>query len=231
MLVEKRVDGLIFAPSSNTENISQDYKQFNILIVLVDRDIEIMMQIIKGIVKLDNKNGTYESTKHLIKEGHTDILYLSGPLKTDIAKQRLNGYIRAHEKNDAKYKLENILEGQYKYEWAYKYIKILESINFSAICYAKHLMAIGAIHALKERNLKVPEEISVVGFDDILTSKLIDPPLTTIRQPACDMYKKASELLINHLENKEDKISDAVVLKPQLIIRNSTKNIKLQLEI
>lgn len=98
MLVEKMVDGLIFAPSSNTENISQDYKQFNILIILVDKDIEIMMKTIKGTEKLDNKNGTYELTKHLINEGHTDILYLSGPLKTDIAKQRLNGYIRAHEK-------------------------------------------------------------------------------------------------------------------------------------
>ncbi len=92
-------------------------------------------------------------------------------------------------------------------------------------------MNLRAVHALKEKNLKVPEEISVVGFDDIQTSKLIDPPLTTIRQPAYDMGKKASELLIESLENKESKKSDSIVFKPELIKRDSTKNLKLQFEI
>ena len=191
--------------------------------VLVDKNIDI--QSAKGVVKVDNKNGTYESTKHLINEGHKEILYLSGPLKNDIAKERLNGYIRALEKNNIVFKEENIIEGKYKYKWSYEYIKSLDRINFSALCCANDLIAIGAIQALKDRNIKVPDDISVVGFDDIETSKLTNPSLTTVRQPAYEMGKKASEMLINILNDENINIEEVITFKPQLIVRNSTKSI------
>lgn len=221
MLCEKMVDGIIFAPSSNTSEEENRYSDLKIPIVLVDKHIDI--QNAKGVVKVDNKNGTYESTKHLIKQGHKEILYLSGPLKNDIAKERLNGYIRALEKNGEVFKKENVIEGQYKYEWSYEYIKSLDKINFSAICCANDLIAIGAIQALRERNLKIPQDISIVGFDDIQTAKLIDPSLTTIRQPAYEMGQKASEILINSLNNKNTDSTGVITFKPTLIVRNSTK--------
>lgn len=221
MLCEKMVDGIIFAPSSNTSEEENRYSDLKIPIVLVDKHIDI--QNAKGVVKVDNKNGTYESTKHLIKQGHKEILYLSGPLKNDIAKERLNGYIRALEKNGGVFKKENVIEGQYKYEWSYEYIKSLDKINFSAICCANDLIAIGAIQALRERNLKIPQDISIVGFDDIQTAKLIDPSLTTIRQPAYEMGQKASEILINSLNNKNTDSTGVITFKPTLIVRNSTK--------
>lgn len=224
MLCEKMVDGIIFAPSSNTSHEENRYSNLKIPIVLVDKNINIPNA--KGVVKVDNKNGTYESTKHLIKEGHKEILYLSGSLKNDITKERLNGYIRAFEKNNIELKKENIIEGQYKYEWAYEFVKNLCEINFSAICCANDLIAIGAIQALRERNLKVPQDISVVGFDDIQTASLIDPSLTTIRQPAYDMGKKASEILINSLKDESIETVGEIIFKPQLIVRNSTKLIE-----
>ncbi len=224
MLCEKMVDGIIFAPSSNTSEEENRYSDLKIPIVLVDKHIDI--QNAKGVVKVDNKNGTYESTKHLIKQGHKEILYLSGPLKNDIAKERLNGYIRALEKNGGVFKKENVIEGQYKYEWSYEYIKSLDKINFSAICCANDLIAIGAIQALRERNLKIPQDISIVGFDDIQTAKLIDPSLTTIRQPAYEMGQKASEILINSLNNKNTDSTGVITFKPTLIVRNSTKIIE-----
>lgn len=224
MLCEKMVDGIIFAPSSNTSEEENRYSDLKIPIVLVDKHIDI--QNAKGVVKVDNKNGTYEATKYLIKQGHKEILYLSGPLKNDIAKERLNGYIRALEKNGGVFKKENVIEGQYKYEWSYEYIKSLDKINFSAICCANDLIAIGAIQALRERNLKIPQDISIVGFDDIQTAKLIDPSLTTIRQPAYEMGQKASEILINSLNNKNTDSTGVITFKPTLIVRNSTKIIE-----
>lgn len=224
MLCEKMVDGIIFAPSSNTSEEENRYSDLKIPIVLVDKHIDI--QNAKGVVKVDNKNGTYEATKYLIKQGHKEILYLSGPFKNDIAKERLNGYIRALEKNGGVFKKENVIEGQYKYEWSYEYIKSLDKINFSAICCANDLIAIGAIQALRERNLKIPQDISIVGFDDIQTAKLIDPSLTTIRQPAYEMGQKASEILINSLNNKNTDSTGVITFKPTLIVRNSTKIIE-----
>lgn len=220
MLVEKMVDGIIFAPSSNTSNKEDNYNRLEIPMVLVDKNLNLKSS--KGIVKLDNKNGTYEATKHLIKQGHKDILYLSGPIKNDIGKQRLEGYKRAFEKNGLIYDMKNVVEGKYKYEWSYEYMKNVKSLNYSAICCGNDLIAIGAIQALRERNIRVPQDISIVGFDDIQTAKLIDPSLTTIRQPAYEMGEKACEMLINYLKNKTEEEIKEIVFKPKLVIRNST---------
>ena len=86
-------------------------------------------------------------------------------------------------------------------------------------------MAIGAIQALREKNFNIPEDISIVGFDDIETAKLIDPSLTTIRQPAYEMGAKASEILISSLKNKDKESVGTIIFKPSLIIRNSTSDI------
>lgn len=122
MLVEKMVDGIIFAPSSNTLNQEGIYNKLKLPMVLVDKNLDVKSS--KGLVKVDNKNGTYEATKYLINQNHKDILYLSGPLKNDIGKQRLEGYRRAFEKNGLTYDENNVVEGKYRYEWAYEYIKI-----------------------------------------------------------------------------------------------------------
>lgn len=223
MLCEKMIDGIIFAPSSNTSDKKHLYSDLKTPVVLVDRKIELANA--KGIVKVDNKNGTYEGTKHLIKQGHRNILYLSGPLKNDISKERLQGYIMALEKSDILVKEENIVEGEYKYEWAYEFIKNLDEIKYTAICCGNDLIAIGAIQALKEKKFKIPEDVSVVGFDDIETAKLIDPSLTTIRQPAYEMGEKASEILIDNLKNNSSESAKTITFKQQLIIRNSTRKL------
>lgn len=225
MLVEKMVDGIIFAPSSNTLNQEGIYNKLKLPMVLVDKNLDVKSS--KGLVKVDNKNGTYEATKYLINQNHKDILYLSGPLKNDIGKQRLEGYKRAFEKNGLTYDENNVVEGKYRYEWAYEYIKNIDKLNYSAICCGNDLIAIGAIQALRERNINVPKDISVIGFDDIQTAKLIDPSLTTIRQPAYEMGEKACEMLINYLNNKTEEENKEVVFKPQLIIRNSTSEITI----
>ncbi|MDM8127317.1 substrate-binding domain-containing protein, partial [Paraclostridium benzoelyticum] len=93
---------------------------------------------------------------------------------------------------------------------------------FTAICAANDLIAIGAIKALKERNIHIPKDISVVGFDDIQTSSIIEPQLTTINQNSYDMGYESANILIKNLEKKEVNDIEKMIFKPELIIRSST---------
>ncbi|CEN86780.1 LacI family DNA-binding transcriptional regulator [Paraclostridium sordellii] len=218
-LSEKMVDGIIFAPSSKTE-ISSTYNISNKPIVLVDKEIDI--KNLRGVVSLDNEEGTYLEIKHLVGMNHKKILYLSGPLKTQIAKDRLKGYKKALEEAKINYNEKLVIQGEYSLDWAYKTIQSLNDINFTAICAANDLIAIGAIKALKEKDIKIPKDISVVGFDDIQTSSIIEPQLTTIKQNSYNMGYESANILINSLENKTINNIDKIIFKPELVIRSST---------
>ncbi len=221
MLVEKMVDGIIFTAASKRSYEFKTVEKFPVPIVLVDRDVEV--EGIKGKVTVDTFVGGYEGTKHLLELGHEEIVFLSGPLKNNTSINRLKGYKKALENFNIEPKENNILEGEYKSEWGYEIVKRLleKGKKFSGLFCANDLIAIGAIKALKERNLKVPEDVSVVGFDDIYISRLIDPDLTTIRQPNYEMGYQSVEMLIDILENKEG-YKENIDLIPKLIIRKST---------
>jgi LacI family transcriptional regulator len=219
-LTEKMVDGIIFAPSSKTEFNSKQYKISAKPIVLVDKELNI--QNLRGIVSLDNEEGTYLETKHLVEMNHKSILYLSGPLKSEISKNRLKGYKKALKESNIKFNENLVIQGEYSFEWGYEVVRNLGKINFTAICAANDLIAIGAMKALKERDIKIPQDISVVGFDDIQTSNIIEPQLTTIKQNSYDMGYESASILINNLENKEINNIEKMIFKPELVIRSST---------
>lgn len=219
-LIEKMVDGIIFAPYSKGELNLNDYDLLTKPIVLVDKKLNI--KNLKGIVTLDNKEGTYLATNHLVGNNHKKILYLSGPLKNKISKDRLKGYKKALKKADIKYDESLVLKGEYSLEWGYEIIKKLKYINFTAICAGNDLIAIGAIKALKERNIRVPKDVSVVGFDDIETSSIINPQLTTIKQNSYSMGYESANILIKNLEKKSFNNIEKITFKPELIIRDST---------
>ncbi|CAH2214225.1 LacI family DNA-binding transcriptional regulator [Tepidibacter aestuarii] len=220
MLVEKMVDGIVFTAASERGKGFQGKKKSVVPIVLVDRDVNI--DGIIGKVTVDNFMGGYEGTKHLLQLGHEKILYLSGPLESKTASDRLKGYKKALSEFDVEFKEEYIREGSYKSEWGYKVIKdIGTELEYTSVFCGNDLIAIGAIKALKEMKLDVPSDVSVVGFDDIYMSNLIDPELTTIRQPNYEMGYKAIEILIDAIENKEKNIKH-IDLSTQLVVRKST---------
>ncbi|WFD12334.1 substrate-binding domain-containing protein [Tepidibacter hydrothermalis] len=220
MLVEKMVDGIVFTAASERGKGFEGKKKFSVPIVLVDRDVNI--DGIIGKVTVDNFMGGYEGTKHLLQLGHERILYLSGPLENKTASDRLKGYKKALDEFNVEFKEEYIKEGSYKSEWGYKVIKDIGSkLKYTSVFCGNDLIAIGSIKALKEMKLDVPNDISVVGFDDIYMSSLIDPELTTIRQPNYEMGYKAIEILINAIENKEKTIKH-IDLATQIVVRKST---------
>ncbi|MDV9615244.1 LacI family DNA-binding transcriptional regulator [Clostridioides difficile] len=222
-LSERMIDGIIFAASSNTNWKEANYKDIKIPTVLIDKKISMNKETLKGIVKINNFEGAYIATKHLLDIGNKKTIYLSGPLQNEIAVDRLEGYKKALIECNLSYNPAYVFEGKYKIEWGQEFIKNLEKIDFDAIFCANDLIAIGVIRGLKERGLSIPNDISVVGFDDIQTSSLISPSLTTVKQPSYDIGYKASEILINCLRGDKKESFDELIFKPELVIRDSTK--------
>lgn len=228
-LLERKIDGIIFAASSNTNLTNANYKNVRIPTVLIDKNINMNLENLKGRVVVENLDGAYKATKHLISNGHKNILYLSGPNLNQISIDRLNGYKKALNEADLKYDDKNLVIGQFNTEWAFDYIQTLENIDFTAVFCANDLIAIGVIKGLENKGYNIPDDISVVGFDDIYMARMVTPALTTVRQPSYDIGYKAGEILIKNLENTDNKDNnDSVedtVFKLDLIERESTRKL------
>ena len=228
MLEESRVDGILMISGGGKELLN-DYlnnlssKEFPI--VVVDRKInnEILTKI-----NVDNIDGAYKGTKHLIELGHKNIAFVKGDnvAASYASIDRVAGYKKAL--NEAGIQNEIIVPGYFDRESAYEAtLSILkEHKEVTAIFYASDLMAAGGLQAIKKLNLRIPQDISVMGFDDIDLASLVDPPLTTLKQPRHEMGYLGMEKLINILE-KKDKTSnsDDIIFETELIKRESTSKV------
>ena len=223
-LKEKYVDGIIFTSSSipKHEHIMELVKS-GIPIVIMDRRVD--SEDIYGVF-LDNYEGGYIATKHLIDLGHKKIGCITGPLYTKSAKERLEGYKKALVENGMDVDERLIFEGDYKINSGIIGTEKLlgNNENVTAIFACNDLMAYGAYKTIRSYGYKIPDDISIVGFDDIQLSQILEPQLTTIKQPAYDMGLTAARMLIKLVEGKKLK-KKIINFKPQLIIRQSTKNI------
>ncbi|HBT50227.1 MAG TPA: LacI family transcriptional regulator, partial [Caldanaerobacter subterraneus] len=223
-LKEKYVDGIIF-----TSSVPSDYQHImelvrdGVPIVMMDRRME--SEEIYGVF-IDNYEGGYLATKHLIDLGHRKIGCITGPLKVKNARERLEGYKRALLDNGIEVDERLIFEGDYKINNGIIGTEKLLNDNkdITAIFACNDLMAYGAYKTIRSYGYKIPDDISVVGFDDILLSQIMEPQLTTIRQPAYDMGLTAARMLIKLIEGK--KVSKKIIIfKPQLVIRQSTASV------
>ncbi len=224
-LTKKMADGIIIAHSSNSEKMSEILERCKVPIILIDRDF--YSENIRGKVLVDNLEGAHKGVTHLINKGYKKIAFLSGSLKTKTAKDRLDGYKLALKESNIKYDENLVKFGEYKIEWGRNGVKELLNENklIDAIFCGNDLIAIGAMKELKEKGYIIPNDIGVMGFDDIYLAGLVEPSLTTIRQPNYNMGYKAMELLLDNINNKETDIHDkeikTITLKTELIIRNS----------
>ncbi|MGB9680444.1 MAG: LacI family DNA-binding transcriptional regulator [Thermoanaerobacteraceae bacterium] len=223
-LKEKYVDGIIFTSSSipKQEHIKELIKT-GIPIVIMDRRIE--SEDIYGVF-LDNYEGGYIATKHLIDLGHKKIGCITGPLYSKSARERLEGYKECLIENGFEYDESVVFEGDYKINSGITGSEKLLNLHkkISAIFACNDLMAYGAYKTIRSRGYKIPDDISIVGFDDIQLSQILEPQLTTIRQPAYDMGLTATRMLIKLIEG--EKLNRKIInFKPKLIIRQSTGSI------
>jgi LacI family transcriptional regulator len=222
-LIKNQVSGIIIAGSVRRET---DYKRFKQLFssqkvpaVLIDRKVEA--EKIDN-VRINNFLGAKLATKHLLDLGHIDIVLFNGPAHINVSIERELGYRSALKEANIEINDENILYGDFKYESGLHMAStLLEKENMpSSIFAANDLIAIGAITQLKKIGLRVPGDVAVVGFDDIWLSSIIDPPLTTVVQPAYNMGIFATKHLIDKINNPALEMIDKVY-DPYLEIRQS----------
>jgi len=222
MLKEKMVDGIIFTASSGRLTISESLKKINVPVITVDRDIEGLKTM--GKITVDNVSGAYAAVKYMLSRGYKKIIHICGPLTSTPTKMRILGFEKAMV--EAGYNKEDLLviDGEYlSYSGEEAIIKVINSnYEFDGVFCGNDLIALGAIKALKKNNYIIPNNIGVVGYDDIYMSRMIDPELSTVNQPTYDMGYKAAELLIKMLLD-EDIENNEVILDTKLIVRGTTR--------
>jgi len=219
LLLAKRVDGLLITPVQDRDDDIKNLIEANIPFVVVGRDFE---NIEVDAVYNDEVKGGFLATEYLIKKGHKKIALINGFLYKSPAKGRLEGYKKALNKYRIPLDNSLISVGDINIEDGYERTKqMLEKIlDFTAIFAYNDMMAFGSMQAIKEKGLRIPEDIGLVGYDDIPFNSLITPPLTTIRLNKKELGMESVKLLLSRINNNRKKIKK-IMLDVELIIRET----------
>ncbi len=223
-LVANRVDGVLISISMETLDYThlQNLKDRGIPLVFFDRHC---MLLGNNNVLINDFQGGFDATQHLINKGCKNIVHFSGPQELEIYKNRLNGYKAALDNNRIKFRNEYILYSNLMEQDGEDSIKHLieKNIEFDAIFSANDVAAIGAMKYLKDKGIKIPEEVAIVGFSNEPISTVINPSLTTINQPGFEMGKIATELLIKNIKKSDINLNgQTIIMDSNLIERQST---------
>lgn len=199
-------------------------ENLNVPIVLLDRDVDY--KSFDGVF-IDNYKGAYESTKLLIQNGHTNIATICGDQKLFIGKERLRGYKAALNEEGILNNDSLIIEGDFSIQKGYEgTLQLLGQENKpTAIFSPNNLTTMGVLKALTELNLTFPEDIAVVGFDDIELLKMLNIDLTVVHRDTVEMGNKAMELLLSMIKNNHNETSQRIIIEPELIVRGSEKKV------
>ncbi|MCD5415410.1 MAG: LacI family transcriptional regulator [Clostridiales bacterium] len=221
MLEEKMVDGIIFTASSQRHDKLERLCRVKVPVIMVDREVEGLAA--QGKVVVDNILGAYDAVKYLVELGYEYILHITGPMTSKPARDRLEGYKRALIDSGIVFHDNRFFSHEFNSEWGYKTLNqvIASKITFDAIFCGNDLIAIGVLKALRQQGLRVPEDVGLVGFDNIHMARMMDPELTTVDQPNYEMGYQSAKMLINMIENKFVK-SEPIILGTKLIVRQST---------
>lgn len=220
-LVEKQVDGVIFISSGETTEDLQFLIDNQIELVVVDRDVP---HVPADIVLLDNEQAGYQATRYLIELGHRRIACISGPSELTPSAQRVDGYRRALCEAGLPFDPTLLVAGDFQIDSGEAGIARLLELKPppSAVFVCNDMMAIGAIRGARCAGLRVPDDLSVCGFDDIALARAVYPALTTMAQPILEMARLATELLMRRMkEELNDGARQRLVLPARLIVRDS----------
>lgn len=223
-----QVEGFVISLSQETVDLDhlKRLQRKGIPLVFFDRDAQ---ELDVSKVMVDNVGAAYEATKHLIDNGCKRIAFLAGPQSVTVSNQRLEGYGNAL--NDHGFSIDSsmIVHGEYTLA---KSIEITHQlINLEnrpdGLIVVSDRLAVGAIAALKSRNIKIPDEVAVVSFNDEPICTVITPTLSSVAQPTLDIGRNATALLIDEIEDTVGTFKPEIqILKTQLIVRESSQRLK-----
>jgi len=224
ILGQKKADGLILLTARTDQKILEELSQ--------DYPVVLACEYYEGTVlptvSIDNVSSARKATEYLISLKHNRIGHISGPLNVVVGRDRCKGFHQAMSKHGLSVDPSLVQEGEFSFESGFNLMMKFLSLEEppTAIFAGNDEMAMGAVKAAKSKGFRVPEDLSVVGFDDIKFASIFEPALTTIAQPTFDMGQKAMHLLLR-LINNEELEKDQFILPDNLIVRDSCKELTI----
>ncbi len=203
LLREKQVDGIIFSSEVLSKEYYEVLENMKIPVVLVSSQTDFAKV---PYVKVDDYQAVYDAIQFLFSKGHRKIAMISGTKGDPLAgTPRVQGYRKALEANGIAFDSSRLVYGDFSFESGSRAMEAIlrKAGEATAVFAASDEMAIGALSAALKHGLNVPEDISIMGYDDLKPAQMVTPPLTTVRQPLYEMGKIASEKLIRMIETGE----------------------------
>jgi LacI family transcriptional regulator len=225
ILYSKGVEGIVLAMTSpeSVEGVKSSVEiSKNIPLVLLDLSL-VNSKI--NAVTMNHEKGGYMATHYLLTQGHRKIGCITGPQYLEGSYSRLSGYKRALSEYNIDVDKSLICTGDYTYDSGTRAVETLLKKDITAIFAFNDMMAYGVFNGLSNHGISVPDDISVIGYDDILFSKFVRPQLTTIHQPIYEMGRRAGEILVGITNG--DLIPPVISeFEPHLVLRQSVKLLK-----
>ena len=222
-LLKLRVDGILASYAKEVTNFDHyhDVIKKGVPLILFDRSDE---SLDVGSVVIDDYLGSYRATEHLIHQGCTRIVHFAGPQNVSIYRERKRGYIEALSRNDIALDENLIITSKLKFESGREHaLEIMKwDILPDAIFSASDFSAIPAMITLKENDIIIPDQISIVGFSNEPFTSFVDPALTTVNQHPKKMGQYAANIFLNQIQNKGTYNLGKTVLTPELVVRASS---------
>lgn len=212
--------GVIMTSAAENSELATMLKNMDCPVVLINR---YLRNFNSNVVTIDNHLGGYLAVNHLLSLGHRNIAMLAGPEDSSSSRERLEGWKEAF----AEYNLPwpgvcySDLHSKFGYDFGLSLLKMPKNKRPTAVCAVNDAMALGVMQAFTENGLSIPEDLSVIGFDDISPIVQSKIGLTTIRQPQEEMGKVAANMLLDRIKGIESS-SKRVIFEPELIVRDST---------
>ncbi|MGC9384028.1 MAG: LacI family DNA-binding transcriptional regulator [Kosmotogaceae bacterium] len=223
----RKIDGVILGELFGGEDLIKSFEKSDVPVVVVDFSVD---EINFDVVNVDNLAGGYLAVKYLYEHGHRKILFIPGPEISPAAIDRERGINKFLRKISEKEEFEVFFAESrgYNSEDGWNGVKSHlkeHGRNFTAIFAVNDWTAIGAIDALKEERIKVPEEVSIIGFDDAPFAQYTNPRLTTVIQPRTEMGRVAAQMLIERITEKYQRLPRNVILPTRIAERESVRDV------
>ncbi len=218
VLLERRIDGLIVATVASDAAFAQALAALRVPLVLVDRSLE---GVSADQLRIDHEQGAYLATRHLLELGHRRIVCIGGPASTQVVQLRAGGYRRALD--EAGIEAQAVVDCAFTSPAGHAAAQVLLAGDTrpTAIFAGNDMIALGVLRAAAERGLQVPQQLSVVGFDDIEVSRYLHPALTTVGQRIGQLGEQAAERLLARIR-KPGLAAEQRLIEPTLMLREST---------
>jgi LacI family transcriptional regulator len=225
VLLRKRVDGFLIVPAQSHPHSLEKIQKQKVPVVVMDRQIQgISVDTVRG----DSEGGAYLLTQYLLSLGHKRIAILSGPPDLSVSIDRVNGMRRALAEVGISVDERSISYGRFTFDsgWERTRNLVTETPPPTAIVAGNNFIAIGALKALREQGIAVPDDISLTSIDDLPPPMFIDPFFTVVAQPAYEIGRRATQLLLRRITQPDSSEAEEIVLPTELIIRQSCRAIE-----